>query len=99
MSVRREGASEPGGESMDASTMAVSMRPRRSSGMAVRMKNGKISSGRGADAQVDQQRDQSPDGRERERPLALSPRLHREQPLHQVVVGAEPGGRAGQPGA
>ncbi len=48
MSVTKEAASEPSGESMDASTMAVSMRPRSSSGMAVRMKKGKISSGRGS---------------------------------------------------
>ena len=50
MSVTKEAESEPSGESIEASTMAVSMSPRKSSGMAVRMKNGKISSGRGSAA-------------------------------------------------
>ena len=68
------------GESMEASTMALSMRPRRSSsGMAVRMKCGKISSGRGsvlarmlrivrvqarADGEVDRERHERADRRE-----------------------------------
>jgi hypothetical protein len=47
MSVTNEAEREPNGESIDASTMAVSMMPRRITGMAVRMKKGKISSGRG----------------------------------------------------
>ena len=47
MSVTNDAASDPSGESMEASTMAVSMRPRSTSGMAERMKKGKISSGRG----------------------------------------------------
>ena len=50
MSVTNEAESEPSGESMDASTMAASMTPRSTSGIAVRMKNGKISSGRGSPA-------------------------------------------------
>ena len=35
MSVTNEAASEPSGESMDASTMALSMRPRSTGGMTV----------------------------------------------------------------
>src|SRR4029450_9058127 len=47
MSVTNEAEREPKGGSIDASTMAVSMIPRRITGMAVRMKKGKISAGRG----------------------------------------------------
>ena len=42
-----------------------------------------------AEAQIDQEREQGAERRDRERALALAARLHREQPLHQVVVGAE----------
>ena len=46
MSVTNEAESEPSGESIDASTMAESMRPRRTAGIACRTKCGRISSAR-----------------------------------------------------
>ena len=48
MSATKDVAREPRGESMEARTIALSISPRMSSGMAVRMKWGKISSGRGS---------------------------------------------------
>ena len=44
MSVTNDAESEPSGESMDASTMAASMRPRRNAGMAWPTKYGNTSS-------------------------------------------------------
>ena len=47
MSVTNDAASDPSGESMDASTMAASMRPRSAAGITCWTKWGRISSARG----------------------------------------------------
>ena len=109
MSVTKEAESEPSGESIDASTMAVSMTPRRIYGHRradeegedlVRPRQGPrwmlrvVGEEPGADGEVEQQRHERADRRERQRALALAARLDREQALHQVVVGAEGGHRA-----
>ena len=46
MSVTNDEASAPSGESMDASTMALSMSPRSTAGIACWTKCGRIASGR-----------------------------------------------------
>src|SRR5215831_14329627 len=47
-----------------------------------------------AETEVDEQRQQRAERREREGALALAASLHREQSLHQIVIGSEGGHRS-----
>ena len=112
MSVTNEAASEPSGESMEASTMALSMRPRkhlrhrgadeeREDLVGTRQRPPRVlrvvGEEAGADAEVDGQGHERAERREGERALALAARLDGEEALHQVVVGAEGRHRAHEP--